>query len=246
MSESSPILLDLHDVSKRFARRQAVSGISLSIRENEIFGLVGPNGAGKTTTLRMVATLLKPDSGRITLCGVDAIARPDEVRRFLSYLPEDAGVYRNLTGRQYLRFIARFFGDARQAEEIAKFGAHLSGLEARLDDRVSTYSKGMTRKLVIARALMAQPKLAILDEPASGLDLISALAVRERIREAAAHGSVLLSSHNLFEVETLCHRVALVHEGRIAACGTPAELRQDTGTDSLEKAFLALLDRRRT
>lgn len=241
MSFSSEKLLEVSDICKHFSKKKAVTGISFSIRENEIFGLVGPNGAGKTTTLRMVATLLKPDAGQIELCGVDVAAHPDEARRFLSYLPEDAGVYRNLTGWQYLEFIARFFGDARKAREIAELGADMSGLGERLHDRVSTYSKGMTRKLVIARALMARPRLAILDEPASGLDLVSAMAVRERIREAAVHGAVLLSSHNLFEVESLCHRVALVYEGRIAACGTPEELRRQTGRATLEEAFLELV-----
>lgn len=239
MSES--VLLCVDHVSKRFFSTPAVTNISFCIQENEIFGLVGPNGAGKTTTLRMIATLLRPDEGRIEICGVDIADRPDDARRFLSYLPEDAGVYRNLTGHQYLMFIARFFGDAQKAKEIAEVGAQISDLGPRLLDRISTYSKGMTRKLVIARALMVRPRLAILDEPASGLDLVSALSIREQIRKAASYGAVLLSSHNLFEVESLCHRVALVYEGRIAACGTPKELRQQTGKNTLEEAFLEMI-----
>lgn len=239
MSES--VLLCVDNVSKRFSHTSVVTNISFCIQENEIFGLVGPNGAGKTTTLRMIATLLRPDAGRIEMCGVDIATGPDDARRFLSYLPEDAGVYRNLTGFEYLMFIARFFGNAKRAKEIAEVGAQISDLGPRLFDRVSTYSKGMTRKLVIARALMVRPRLAILDEPTSGLDVVSAVSVREQIRTAASYGAVLLSSHNLFEVESLCHRVALVYEGRIVACGMPKKLRQQTGKNTLEEVFLEMM-----
>jgi len=234
-------LLEVGDVHKSFHKTHAVRGVTFEIRENEIFGLVGPNGAGKTTTLRMIATLLRPTSGVIRFQGKDTAADPDAFRPHISYLPEDAGVYKNLTGRQYLDFIARFFADREDPAVIAARGAEMTGLGDRLASRVSGYSKGMTRKLVIARALMVRPQLAILDEPTSGLDVISAMAVRERIREATSHGAVLLSSHNLLEVETLCDRVAFVFAGGVIDHGTPAELLGRHGKRTLEEVFLHLI-----
>lgn len=234
-------LLQVLDVHKVFHKTHAVRGVSFEIRPHEIFGLVGPNGAGKTTTLRMIATLLRPSSGVIRFEGRDTAADPDGFRPHISYLPEDAGVYKNLTGRQYLDFIARFFADREDPAVIAGRGTEMTGLGERLSSRVSGYSKGMTRKLVIARALMVRPQLAILDEPTSGLDVLSAMAVRERIRAATGHGSVLLSSHNLLEVETLCDRVAFMFAGTIIDCGTPAELRERHDKRTLEEVFLHLI-----
>jgi len=238
-------LLLVDDIHKIFHKTQAVRGVSFEIRPHEIFGLVGPNGAGKTTTLRMIAALLRPSSGTIRFDGKDTALDPDAFRPHISYLPEDAGVYKNLTGHQYLEFIARFFVDREPAAAIAARGAEMTGLGQRLSSRVSTYSKGMTRKLVIARALMVRPQLAILDEPTSGLDVISAIAVRERIRAAAEHGSVLLSSHNLLEVENLCHRIAFLFAGTIIECGTPDELRAKYDRRTIEEVFLHLVREKR-
>ncbi|MBU1244050.1 ABC transporter ATP-binding protein [Myxococcota bacterium] len=239
-------LLLVDDIHKIFHKTHAVRGVSFEIRPNEIFGLVGPNGAGKTTTLRMIAALLRPSSGTIRFDGKDTAIDPDGFRPYISYLPEDAGVYKNLTGHQYLAFIARFFEDREPAAAIAARGAEMTGLGERLSSRVSTYSKGMTRKLVIARALMVRPQLAILDEPTSGLDVISAITVRERIRDAANHGSVLLSSHNLLEVENLCHRIAFLFAGTIIECGTPEELRAKYDRKTIEEVFLHLVREKRT
>ncbi len=234
-------LLEVDDIHKIFLKTRAVRGVSFEIRPHEIFGLVGPNGAGKTTTLRMIAALLRPSSGNIRFDGRDTAAEPDAFRAHISYLPEDAGVYKNLTGMQYLEFIARFFASRESPAAIAARGAEMTGLGERLSSRVSSYSKGMTRKLVIARALMIRPQLAILDEPTSGLDVISAMVVRERIREAAGFGSVLLSSHNLLEVENLCHRIAFLFFGTIIECGTPDELRAKYDRKSIEEVFLHLV-----
>ena len=234
-------LLEVDHIHKLFHKTRAVRGVSFEIRPNEIFGLVGPNGAGKTTTLRMIAALLRPSSGTIRFDGKDTAIDPDAFRPYISYLPEDAGVYKNLTGTQYLEFIARFFGDREPVAVITARGAEMTGLGERLSSRVSSYSKGMTRKLVIARALMVRPQLAILDEPTSGLDVIPAMVVRERIREAAGFGSVLLSSHNLLEVENLCDRIAFLFSGTIIECGTPEELRAKYGRKTIEEVFLHLV-----
>ncbi len=168
----------------------------------------------------------------------------DEVRRIISYLPEEAGgAYKNLTGYEYLDFMARLYAkDEEKARKMLKLGVELSGLGGeRLHDKVSTYSKGMTRKLLIARALMVKPRLAILDEPASGLDIVNAYTIRQTIRRFARKEGVtfLLSSHNMLEVEFLCDRVALINEGgRIVEVGTPEELKERYDARNLEEVFM--------
>ena len=173
--------LELQDVRKSYGNREAVHGISLTVHEGEIFGLIGHNGAGKTTTLRMISTLLRITSGSISVFGHDVAAEPDEVRRIISYLPEDAGAYKDLTGRQYMEFMASFFASGEEKAEMVRKGIELADLGERIDSKVDTYSKGMMRRLLIARAIMPSPRLAIMDEVTSGLDVINAYEVREVI-----------------------------------------------------------------
>lgn len=223
-----------------FGQRRALDGISFDIQPGEIFGLIGPNGSGKTTTLRIVATLLRPTAGSVTVLGHDVVHEPEAVRRVISYLPEDAGAYKTLSGLDYLRFMATFYTrDRRERDAMVAYGQEISGLGARLADKVKTYSKGMARRLLLARALMMRPRLAILDEPTSGLDVGNSMEVRSRIREFAAAGTtVLLSSHNMLEVEFLSSQVALICSGRIIETGTPAELKTRHGGRNLEEVFL--------
>lgn len=231
------IAVQAQNLSKRFGTVQALSDVNFKIREGEVYGLIGPNGAGKTTTLRVVSTLILPTSGSTTVFGLDVVKQPDQVRKILSYLPEEAGAYRNLSGYEYLQFMAKFSGgDTRQALTEA---AEISGLGDRLKDKAKTYSKGMKRRLLLARALMNKPKLAILDEPASGLDVLHAYHVRQIIKRYVKQNgvTVLLSSHNMLEVEYLCDRVALINKGRIVLEGTPAELKAHDGSQNLEEVF---------
>ena len=231
--------LTVADVRKVYGDREAVKGISFSVREGEIFGLIGPNGAGKSTTLRMISTLLRISSGTITVCGHDVATESDSVRSVISYLPEDAGAYKDLTGRQYLRFMAGFFADGEELEAMVDRAIGFADLGDRIDSKVDTYSKGMMRRLLIARAMMPSPKLAILDEVTSGLDVVNAYEIREIIRDIARHGvTVLLSSHNMSEVELLCERVAMIDGGRIVQMGTPEELKRRFDAPNLEEVFI--------
>lgn len=231
--------LVLDGIRKTFGEREAVKGISFSVKEGEIFGLIGPNGAGKTTTLRMICTLLEPTSGTIRICGLDNRTESAEVRKIISYLPEDAGAYKDLTGRQYLRFMAGFFADGAEFDAVVEKAITLSKLGDRIDSKVSTYSKGMTRRLLIARAVMASPKLAVMDEITSGLDVMSAFEIREFVRELARNGvTILISSHNMYEVESLCDRVAMINHGEIVLSGTPSELKEEYGAANLEDVFI--------
>ncbi|WP_297459884.1 ABC transporter ATP-binding protein [Thermococcus sp.] len=233
-------MVEVLNLEKDYGGVMALRGISFSINGGEIFGLIGPNGAGKSTTLKILSTLLKPTGGRAKIAGYDVVKEAPKVRELISYLPEEAGAYKNLTGKEYLEFMAKLYAkDEEKAMEMLELGMKLSGLGERLNDKVSTYSKGMTRKLLIARALMVRPKLAILDEPASGLDIVNAYAIRQTIRRFSKEGvTFLLSSHNMLEVEYLCHRVALINDGQIVETGTPAELKEKYGAENLEEVFM--------
>lgn len=239
-NEQMETAVEIKNLSRRFGGLTAVDDLSFTIATGEVFGLIGPNGSGKTTTLRTVATLLLPSSGTVSVFGRDVVKEAGAVRRLISYLPEDAGAYKNLSGLEYLQFMATFYSrDTVEREQVVDKGLELAGLGRRIQDKVSTYSKGMTRKLLLARALMIKPKLAILDEPTSGLDVENATEIRERIREFARKGTtVLLSSHNMLEVELLSDRVAIIRQGRLIALGTPTELKNRYESLNLEQVFL--------
>jgi ABC-2 type transport system ATP-binding protein len=235
--------IEVRDLTKHFGNIVALDGASFTVKDREIYGLIGPNGAGKTTTLRILSTLLNPSSGSAKIFGNEVMKNPEEIREIISYLPEEAGAYQNLSGYEYLSFMAGFYADDRESEgEMLKEAEIISGLGDRLDDRVKGYSKGMKRRLLLARALMMKPKLLILDEPTSGLDVVHAFHVREMIKDYADRKGVtiLLSSHNMLEVEFLCHRVALINEGKVIAEGTPGELKEKFNAENLEQAFMEL------
>lgn len=230
----------VENLRKVFRDVVAVDGISFSVKPGEVFGLVGPNGAGKTTTLRILATILKPTEGTVLIYGMDVVKEKDKVRKIISYLPEEAGAYKNMTGYEYLKLMARIYG---LSDDAVREGARLSGLGDALKRYVGTYSKGMKRRLQLARALMVKPKLAILDEPSSGLDVVHAVYVRNVIREFVKEtgAAVILSSHNMLEVEYTCDRVALINKGRIVAEGTPHELKEAFNASNLEEVFVKVV-----
>lgn len=231
--------LSVVDVRKSYGDHEAVKGISFSVNEGEIFGLIGPNGAGKTTTLRMISTLLKVSSGDIFVYGKSVRTQSDDVRKMISYLPEDAGAYKDLTGRKYLDFMANFFASGEEQKAMVEKGIEISNLGDRIDSKISSYSKGMMRRLLIARAIMPNPKLAILDEVTSGLDVVNAFEIREIIRKIAASGTtIIFSSHNMFEVDMLCHRVAMIDNGQVILEGEPQKLKDQYDAKTLEEVFV--------
>ncbi len=234
-------VVEIQELSKHYKNVIALDGLTIDINQGEIFGLIGPNGAGKSTTLKILTTLLKATSGNAKIFGIDVGEKPEEVRRIISYLPEEAGSYKQLTGREYLEFMAEFFeGGDEPVEDIVARGVKLAGLAERLDDRTKEYSKGMKRRLLIARCLMTKPKLAVMDEAASGLDVKHAYYVRSIIKDYVKDMgvTVLLSSHNMLEVEHLCDRVALIDKGRLVEVGTPQELIQKYEAVNLEEVFI--------
>jgi ABC-2 type transport system ATP-binding protein len=233
----SPSAVAVESLGKTYGSVRALEDVSFEVREGEVFGLVGPNGAGKTTTLRTIATLLDVEEGSVSVFGTDVDEAPARAREQLSYLPEDAGAYDTLTGRQYLRFVADLHdGDA---DAMVDRGVKVADLDDRIDDKVDGYSKGMTRRLLVARTLMTEPALTVLDEPTAGLDVINSREVRTIVEDVPGDGrSVLLSSHDMLEVALLCDRVALLDEGGIVARGPPDELVERYGVEDLEAAFV--------
>lgn len=231
-------MIKVERLVKKYGKFPAVNGISFDVERGEIFGLIGPNGAGKTTTLQVLSTLLKLTEGQVNIAGHDLESDPEEIRKILSYLPEDAGVYKNLTGREYLKFIAKFFDDVEKTDEIMERGIEIADLGDRIEDKVDTYSKGMKRRLLVGRALMINPKLAILDEPTSGLDVINAREVRQLIKGYARKGTtILLSSHNMLEVDFLCDRISLIDDGVIVESGRPDLLKNKYDAENIEEVF---------
>jgi ABC-2 type transport system ATP-binding protein len=230
--------VEVKNLVKKYGSIDAVKDISFSINEREIFGLIGPNGAGKTTALRVLSTLLSINSGFVTILGYDLSKQPGEIRKLISYLPEDAGAYKNMSGRSYLQFIANFF-EQKEVPAMIKKGIEITDLGKRIDDRVDTYSKGMMRRLLVGRALMTNPKLAILDEPTSGLDVINAQEIRKLVKSTVKTGTtVLLSSHNMLEVEYLCDRIALISDGKIIEEGKPKSLMEKYTARNIEEVFI--------
>ncbi len=232
-------VLKVEGLKKSYGTKEAVKGIDFEVQAGEVFALIGPNGAGKTTTLRIIATLLTLTGGTVTFLGHDLKKEPEKVRERISYLPEEAGAYRKMKGADYLRFMAGFYAaSSEEADGIVNRAMGIADLGPAINDKVGTYSKGMVRKLLLGRALMTRPTLAILDEPTSGLDVINSLEVRETIKRYSKEGiSVLLSSHNMLEIEFLSDRVALIDEGRILDAGTSQGLKEKYSAANLEVVF---------
>jgi ABC-2 type transport system ATP-binding protein len=232
--------VEVDGLVKRFGEILALDGLTFRVEESKIYGLIGPNGAGKTTALRIISTLILPTAGSAAVLGHDVVREASEIRKLISYLPEEAGAYKNLSGYEYLQFMGKFNSDDKtDLKTMVEDAAAISGLDERLRDRVKTYSKGMKRRLLVARALMHKPKLAVLDEPTSGLDVLHSYHVRGIIKQyVEKHGvTVLLSSHNMLEVEYLCDQVALINRGKIVAEGAPTELKVRYKASNLEEVF---------
>lgn len=235
-------MIEVDGLVKRFGTgAPAVRGVSFDAQPGEVFGLLGPNGAGKTTTLRMVATLLQPDEGRIVVAGYDARAAPEGVRRHLGYLSASTALYPRLTARELLTYFARLQGVERPRRRVSvvmeRFG--IQDLASVRCDRLST---GMRQKVAIARSVIHDPPVLVLDEPTSGLDVLVAQTFLEFVEESRAAGRcVVYSTHTMSEAERLCDRIGVLHEGRLYACGSLPELRALTGEHYLEAIFLALV-----
>jgi len=219
-------IIEIKELSKRFGRRTAVNNISFNIESGEIFGLVGPNGAGKTTTMRMLVTLLKPDKGEIFVGGHSIRKSTSAARRMLGYMPAEFGVYGDMTVREYLDFFGACYKvHPQQRARLITDLLDLVDLGHRRDDMVDALSTGLKQRLSLARVLIHDPSILVLDEPAAGLDPRARVEIRELLLEVARLGkTILFSSHILADVGELCSRVGIIEDGKIVALGTLGQL----------------------
>ena len=223
--------------------KTAVDQVSFRVNQGEIYGLLGPNGAGKTTTLRMVSGLLRPSGGRVYIAGVDVTDHPDLVKRQIGYLTANTGLYVRLTPLEMLEYFATLYGLTKaEAEHRIAVLVDWLGMEEFLHLRCGALSTGQKQRTNIARALIADPPILIMDEPTLGLDVLSNRLILEMIQTQADAGkAILLSTHALDEIETMCRRMGLIHNGRLIAEGDLDSLRQRTGQQRLSEVFLKLV-----
>ncbi|MDB5466459.1 MAG: transporter [Phenylobacterium sp.] len=236
--------LSIHGLTKQYGAKAAVDDLSLTVRAGELYALLGPNGAGKTTTLRMVAGLLRPDSGSIAVFGVDALADPTAAKRLVAWAPDEPMLYDRLNPMEYLEFVAGLWGtppDVAQprAEELLR----LLGLWDDRTQRCEGFSRGMKQKTALAGALIHDPRLLILDEPLTGLDAAVARQVKELLQDRVRAGAtVILTTHILEVAERMADRIGIIQRGRLLAQGTLDQLRERSGDakGTLEDVFLEL------
>ncbi|MEE8272828.1 MAG: ABC transporter ATP-binding protein [Alphaproteobacteria bacterium] len=242
---SSPVAaLEIRGLEKRFDR-PAVDGLELTIRAGEFYALLGPNGAGKTTTLRMVAGLLQPDAGAISVFGIDALRDPIESKRMIAWVSDEPMIYDKLTPFEYLEFVAGLWSiDAATAEARARELIEWLGLAPHAHERCQSFSRGMRQKVALAGALVHDPRLLILDEPLTGLDAGSARLVKDVLAQRVRDGvTVIMTTHILEVAERMAERIGVIANGRLIAEGTLDELRRQAGNGrgSLEEIFLDLV-----
>ena len=228
---------------KKAAPVVAVDDVSFTAHDGQITGLLGPNGAGKTTTLRMLYTLMKPQSGRVLVDGIDVAADPTAARRALGVLPDARGVYKRLTARENIAYFGELHGlSAAQVAERTRALAEALQMEDVLDRQCEGFSQGQRTKTAIARALVHNPRNVILDEPTNGLDVMTTRGLRDFLKQLRAEGRcVIFSSHIMQEVAALCDGIVVIAKGRVVAAGTADELRQQVGEDNLEDAFVKVI-----
>jgi ABC-2 type transport system ATP-binding protein len=238
-ADEPALALEVSGLAKSYGSTVAVAGIDLVVPAGTFYGLVGPNGAGKTTTLSMIAGLLKPDAGTIRVAGVDARSRSREAKRLIGVLPDRLRTFDRLTGRQLLSYAGLLRGlDANTVERRASDLGRAFDLTSALGRSVSDYSAGMTKKIMLAAALIHSPRLLVLDEPFEAVDPVSSAVILDILGTYVSHGgTVLLSSHGMDLVERVCDRVAVIVSGQVLADGTVAEVR---GEQTLEARFLEL------
>ena len=222
-------------LTKRYGDVLALDDLTLEVGEGEIFGYIGPNGAGKTTTLKILATLLAPTSGRAQVCGYEVGRESRKIRPLIGYMPDFFGVYEDMTVAEYLTFFAAAYGlRGSRRTRILNEVLELTDLGSKRDTIVEALSRGMQQRLGLARALVHDPKVLILDEPASGLDPRARIEIRELLKEVKRMGkTIIISSHILSELAELCDTVGILEKGRLLFSGSQKELTQKTGTGSV-------------
>ena len=225
-------IITLEHVNKELGKRQILKDVTMAVKQGDIFGYLGPNGAGKTTTIRIILGLLAATSGKVSLLGQDV--QVDKVRKKIGFVLEADGLYDNLTASENLLYYARLYDIPQPAQKVEKVLKQV-GLSERARDKVATYSKGMRQRLALARAIAPDPEILVLDEPTAGVDPTGQIEIRQLMLDMIQkeHKTILLSSHNLDEVQRICNRIALIHKGQIRLYGELEQFKREMGQGGL-------------
>ncbi len=237
-----PLAIEVRGLRKLYGNKAAVDGLDLSVPAGSFFGFLGPNGAGKTTTIKMLMGLATPSAGSISILGLPIPERSLEIKQMIGLVPDESLLFDHLTGGEFLEFVGRLYSlprpvvTERTRELLNLFELDTSGGKKLIGE----YSKGMRKRVAMAAALIHRPKLFLMDEPFEGVDAVGARLMKELLVEQVKHGAtIFLTSHVLEVVERLCHQIAIIHDGRLVANGTLAELR--SGSENLEDLFVRLV-----
>lgn len=227
-SSAPPVQIHIDKLSKSYGGKTALLSLDLSIHQGDIFGFIGPNGAGKTTTLRILAALLLPTNGTASIAGVDVVQDPRRIKEMVGYMPDSFGVYENMTLHEYLDFFGAAYKIPRpRRQAVIRDVLELTDLGSKSNDQVSAFSRGMKQRACLAKTLLHDPSVLILDEPASGLDPRARIEFRELLRELQRMGkTIIVSSHILTELSTLCNTVGIIEAGNLVAAGSVQDILQ--------------------
>jgi len=240
---SNEVMIKIESLTKSFGRIKALDDLNLEIKRGELLGIIGPNGAGKTTAIRMACCILKPDFGDIKIDGISIHEDPIRIKSMIGYLPEEPNLYERFKAKDLLKYFAELYGVPkndinRRIDDLLE----LVGMTERKDDRINTFSKGLRQRISVARALVHDPEIIILDEPTMGLDPATANSIRDFVRNLKGNKTMILCTHYMAEADSLCDRVAILNKGKIIDVGTPGYLKSKIHGDVILKVRIQNFD----
>lgn len=237
-------MIELKNITKKYANFFAVNGLNLSVDKGEVFGFIGPNGAGKTTTIKMMGGILEPTSGTVTIAGINMQEQPENAKRKIGFIPDRPYLYEKLTGMEFLKFTADLYGVGQNGfHNTATKNLEIFSLTDWSNELIESYSHGMKQRLIMAAALLHDPEVIIVDEPMVGLDPAAIIMVKRLLRQLAEKGAtIFMSTHTLKVAEDICDRIGIINKGKLIASGTTSDLQRETNFSSadLEQVFLNL------
>ena len=241
--DSNEVMIKIESLTKSFGRIKALDDLNLEIKRGELLGIIGPNGAGKTTAIRMACCILKPDFGDIKIDGLSIHENPIKIKSMIGYLPEEPNLYERFKAKDLLKYFAELYGvPKKDIDGRIENLLELVGMTERKDDRINTFSKGLRQRISVARALVHDPEIIILDEPTMGLDPATANSIRDFVRNLKGNKTMILCTHYMAEADSLCDRVAILNKGKIMDVGTPAYLKSKIHGDVILKVRIQIID----
>jgi ABC-2 type transport system ATP-binding protein len=241
--DSNEVMIKIESLTKSFGRIKALDDLNLEIKRGELLGIIGPNGAGKTTAIRMACCILKPDFGDIKIDGISIHEDPIRIKSMIGYLPEEPNLYERFKAKDLLKYFAELYGVPKNdINGRIEYLLELVGMTERKDDRINTFSKGLRQRISVARALVHDPEIIILDEPTMGLDPATANSIRDFVRNLKGNKTMILCTHYMAEADSLCDRVAILNKGKIIDVGTPSYLKSKIHGDVILKVRIQNLD----